>query len=310
MANVLLASGGYDHTIRFWEAKSGTNYRTLQYGESQINKLVVTPDKRLIAAAGNPHIKLFDLTSNHASAIFDYNGHTSNVTALGFQREQKWMYSASEDCTVKVWDLRAPGAQRDFQREFKDKTLVNCLVLHPCQVELVAGYQSGQVRLWDLGSSKCSHEFVVENGVPVRCVALTNDGQRLFVGTNTGLIHVFAWPSSAEATKLSEFQAHKSHVLQLVTSPDQTMLATMSSDHTVKIWSLDSLTLQQTLAGHTRWVWEGVFSSDSAYLVTASSDTYCRLWDLSKGDTVVTYKGHQKAVVCVALSDPVAADST
>jgi hypothetical protein len=49
-------------------------------------------------------------------------------------------------------------------------------------------------------------------------------------------------------------QAHKSHVLQLVTSPDQTMLATMSSDHTVKIWSLDSLTLQQTLAGHTRWV--------------------------------------------------------
>jgi hypothetical protein len=30
--------------------------------------------------------------------------------------------------------------------------------------------------------------------------------QRLFVGTNTGLIHVFAWPSSAEATKLSEFQ--------------------------------------------------------------------------------------------------------
>ena len=120
-----------------------------------------------------------------------------------------------------------------------------------------------QVRVWDLGSSKCSHEFVVENGVPVRCVALTNDGQvgrrtaqrvlslrraaersdrrsaraswlrsgsacvclvrrpdrrcfshsrnspllqRLFVGTNTGLIHVFAWPSSAEATKLSEFQ--------------------------------------------------------------------------------------------------------
>jgi hypothetical protein len=60
MANVLLASGGYDHTIRFWEvlpaasprksgiraltspsvqAKSGTNYRTLQYGESQVRAL-------------------------------------------------------------------------------------------------------------------------------------------------------------------------------------------------------------------------------------------------------------------------------
>jgi len=35
-----------------------------------------------------------------------YEGHTGNVTAIGFQKEGRWMYSGSEDNTIKIWDLR------------------------------------------------------------------------------------------------------------------------------------------------------------------------------------------------------------
>lgn len=45
----------------------------------------------------------------------------------------------------------------------------------------------------------------------------------------------------------------------------------------VKLWSLDGFTLERTLVGHTRWVWDCVFSVDAAYLVTASSDATARL---------------------------------
>ena len=37
MSQVVLATAGYDHTIRFWEATSGSCYRTLQYADSQVN---------------------------------------------------------------------------------------------------------------------------------------------------------------------------------------------------------------------------------------------------------------------------------
>ena len=40
MSQVVLATAGYDHTIRFWEATSGICYRTLQYGDSQVRSLV------------------------------------------------------------------------------------------------------------------------------------------------------------------------------------------------------------------------------------------------------------------------------
>jgi hypothetical protein len=35
-SQVVLATAGYDHTIRFWEATSGICYRTLQYADSQV----------------------------------------------------------------------------------------------------------------------------------------------------------------------------------------------------------------------------------------------------------------------------------
>ncbi len=82
---------------RFWEATSGICYRTLQYADSQVNKLEITADKTLIAAAGNPHIRLFEVNSNAPQPIISYDAHTANVTAVGFSKDCKWMYSGKKN---------------------------------------------------------------------------------------------------------------------------------------------------------------------------------------------------------------------
>ena len=90
---------GYDHAIKFWEAPSGICQRTLQHPESQVNKLEITPDKQQIAAAGNPSLRLFDIATGSATS---YDGHTNNVTAIGFQKDGKWFFTGSEDGTIKI----------------------------------------------------------------------------------------------------------------------------------------------------------------------------------------------------------------
>ena len=62
--------------------------------------------------------------------ISTHEGHTGNVVACGFQRDAKWMYTGSEDGSIKVWDLRSPGPQRDYDHQGP----VNTVVLHPNQV--------------------------------------------------------------------------------------------------------------------------------------------------------------------------------
>lgn len=95
MSSVVLATAGYDHTIRFWEATSGICYRTLQYADSQVNKLEITADKTQIAAAGNSQIRIFDVNSNDPQPVNSYDGHNGNVTAVGFQKDSKWMFSGA-----------------------------------------------------------------------------------------------------------------------------------------------------------------------------------------------------------------------
>ena len=100
---VLLATAGYDHTIKLWEAPSGICHKTLPHPESQVNKLEITPDKLGIAAAGNPSLRLFDLTTGTATV---YDGHTNNVTAVGFQK----VCAARMPRTEHAWCLVMPSA--------------------------------------------------------------------------------------------------------------------------------------------------------------------------------------------------------
>jgi len=61
---------------------------------------------------------------------------------------------------VRVWDLRAPGCQR----EYGSRAAVNSVCLHPNQGELISGDQTGHIRVWDLTANACSCELVPEVG--------------------------------------------------------------------------------------------------------------------------------------------------
>ena len=185
--SVVLATAGYDHTVRFWEATRGVCYRTLQYADSQVNKLEITPDKRYLAAAGNPHIRLFEVNTQNLQPVTSHDGHQGNVTAVGFERDGRWMYSGSDDGTVKIWDLRAGG----YQREYESRGAVTCCVLHPNGTELISGDQNGNVRVWDLTQNACSCELVPEVGTAVRSVSIAGDGSLVVAANSSGTCYVW-----------------------------------------------------------------------------------------------------------------------
>ena len=252
--SVVLATAGFDHMIRFWEAPSGICSRSIKFPDSQVNKLEITPDKQFIAAAGNPAIRLYEIQCNDESKasqpVLSLEGHTSSVTSIGFQKDGKYLYSGSEDGTIKIWDLRNPN----YSRSFDAGSAVNSVTLRTDRDEFISGDQNGNVKLWDFGGKGCinsvqpstktgkngSNRRSAQGVAPIQAVDISEDSRTLVAVSSHGT--VFVWdPSSGGGTDLrpvSMFQAHRpgTYCLHAKIAPDCRHLVTTSSDGTARLW--------------------------------------------------------------------------
>jgi len=322
--------------------------------------MAVTGDKQIIAAGGYPTIRLYSVASITSeahelpfenerpaslrpgtcsqAAIQVLEGHTGNVVALGFFRDQTRMWSCSDDGTIRLWDL----LKNNCTLVLSTGSANNCAVMHPREHLLLTGDDNGTLRLWDmvamLDKASVSSDYtrfllseatipltrspptaMVETVSPIQSICLAPDGLLFAAIDRAGRVHL----RKIKAEKIIEevsldadqqnhsntLLAHQDYGTKCVFSPDGKLLLTCSSDRTARLWTIveDGLGLVVRLfrvfEGHTRWVWDAAFSADGAYLLTASSDNTARLWEVASGDSVAIYSGHCKAVKAMALND-------
>jgi len=281
--SVVLATAGFDHTIRLWDAPTGLCHRTIPYTESQVNRLCITPDKLFLAAGGNPHVRLYDVHAATQNPLSSFEGHTNNVTALGFQKDRKWMYTGSEDGSVKIWDLRAPGFQRDYQ----SKSPVTCVALHPNQGEILTGDEDGNIRVWDLAANTCSYELIPEAGrskVAIRSLCIAADASIVVAGTNRGTI--FVWkvanhvqhihPAAAQQQQQNTPSPSHASVSSSNANAPQQSSSSSSSSSTASNVAFESL---YRFDGHVSYCLTTLLSPDVKYLATTSADKTVKIWN-------------------------------
>lgn len=337
---VILATGGYDHSIRLWQAHSGLCQRTLQHADSQVNVLEITPDRQHIAAGGYQHIRTYDINSTNTNPVINYEGLSKNVTALGFHEDGLWMFSGGEDFSARIWDSRARA--QTCQRVFETNAPVNCACLHPNQCELFIGDQSGTIYVWDLRNNH-NEQLTLDLDVSVQHLDLDAAGQYLAAIDNKGMCYLFLLGNGndnqiASPERLLKFVAHKRYGLKCRFSLDSELLATSSADTTAQVWKVsdlmasseedhgpeqrlvrrsssqsststrawktaDTLPVAKMANANQRWVWDVAFSNDAQFLITASSDSVARLWSVSPTEVKREYSGHQKALTALAFRD-------
>uniref|UniRef100_A0A2M4ATI3 Target of rapamycin complex subunit lst8 n=1 Tax=Anopheles triannulatus TaxID=58253 RepID=A0A2M4ATI3_9DIPT len=304
----ILATGGYDHTIRIWQPYTTTCLRTMQHTDSQVNSLEISPKRNILAAGGYQHIRLYDMHSNHP--IVNFEGVAKNVTQVGFEEEGKWMFTGGEDGKVRIWDMSS--ANPSCKRIFDCQSPVNAVCLLPNQVELLMAHDGGGIYLWDVKSDQHEH-LMPEVECSMQDVAVSPNGAFMAAVTNRGGCFIWTLSSWNEplgtASTLTRWQpqhkiqAHERYALRCKFSPDSSMLVTCSGDGTARIYNTEGWTPRAVLRIEKGWIWDAAFSNDSKYIFTASSDHMARLWRIDNQSVEREYSGHAKAVTALAFLD-------
>jgi WD40 repeat protein len=106
----------------------------------------------------------------------------------------------------------------------------------------------------------------------------------------------------AQKPELVVETGHTSEVVSVAYNPNGKMLASGSSDKTIKLWDAASRRELRTLAGHTDNVTSVAFSPNGRMLASGSDDKTIKLWDVASGKVLRTLTGHTYAVDSLAFS--------
>ena len=116
------------------------------------------------------------------------------------------------------------------------------------------------------------------------------------------LLTIFSVNTSAQDVAFTTLEGHWSDVRSVSFSPDGSLLASGSSDDTIRLWDVKTGNLLHTLTGHRGGVLSVSFSPDGSLLASGSWDDTIGLWDVKTGNLLHTLTGHRGGVTSVSFS--------
>jgi WD40 repeat protein len=221
-------------------------------------------------------------------------GHTGSVVAVSLHTDGRRAVSASDDQTLKMWDLDTGACLRTLEGHTSG---VGAVSLHADGRRAVSASWDSTLKVWDLDSGACLRTLEGHTG-NVISVALHADGHRAVSASYDNTLKV--WDLETGAC-LRTFEGHTVSVVAVSLHADGRRAVSASWDCTLKVWDLETGTCLRTLEGHAWHVKAVSLHADGRRAVSASYDNTLKVWDLNSGACLRTLEGHTGSVVAVSL---------
>jgi WD40 repeat protein len=244
----LLASGGYDRTVRIWRVADGRQMAVLPGHGGTVWTLAWSPDGRWLASAGEDKLIRIWRTADFTLAR-TLAGHERNIWSVRFSPDSRMLASGSFDHSIRLWDV-ATG--RMIRRLAGHDQAVVSVAFSPDGRLLASGGDDATVRLWR-----------VADGAPLRVLTGGTDHVYFVVFSPDG-----RWLASGGRARGAFWTFWHQLTGQGAKGP------------AVRLWRVEDGALQATLEASDD-VMALAFSSDGDTLATASADGSNALWRLA-----------------------------
>ena len=230
-----MLSGSEDYTLRLWDLPTGRLLRVLEGHQEKVCTLALSTDgTRAVSGAYDETVIVWDLPLA-GRPLCTLRGHASLLTDVAITPDGRVVVSAAMDRTVRVWDV-ASGQARAVWDAHAD--VVETVAICPDGRTLLSGgMNDSHLRIWDLQTLEQS--TALEGPF--------NSIEKITVGPQ-GRIALCAvddtWRGSLSTLDLDtrtwhqHLRGHTDTVGDIALSRDESLAASVSMDHTLRLWNL------------------------------------------------------------------------
>jgi WD40 repeat protein len=222
-------------------------------------------------------------------------GHSGEVNEVTVSADGRRAVSASEDKTLRVWDLESG---REVRTLAGHPDGVNGAAMSADGRRAVSASADRTLKVWDLGSGRELHTLAGHSD-SVRAVGVSADGRRAVSASGDKTLKVWDLETGRELCTLA---GHSNSVNGVAVSADGRWAVSASSDQTLKVWDLETGRELRAVSGHAASVTGVAVSADGRRAVSASDDRTLKVWDLETGREMRTLAGHSDWLNGVAVS--------
>jgi len=230
--------------------------------------VVISPNNKYLAYAGDySFINVYELDNlNKKPKILRTSAF--QIWHLAFTNDNK-LISVGKDNKVLEWDEGTP-------KEMMNSTIkINTLATNPINGAIVIGRDDGSVVQIDRQTKAQQVIYQSPNRTGIWAIKFSLDGKSLVMGGDDGTLTLI----NQENQGGIPLTKHKARVDNIAFNSSGNLLATASTDKTVKLWNLEkSAESPIVLRDHNDWVSSVAFSPDNEKLFVGCRDFMVRAW--------------------------------
>ncbi|XP_045639837.1 WD repeat-containing protein 90 isoform X5 [Ursus americanus] len=197
----------------------------------------------------------------------------------------------------RLLPTRTPSRPLSQKQTFSSGPGISISSLSVSQAICAMGSEDGYLRLWPLDFSSVLLE--AEHEGPVTSVCVSRDGLRVLSTTSSGHLGFLDIPSREYSMLV---RSHTAPVLALATQGSRGQLATVSQDHTVRIWDLATLQQLYDLRSPEEAPCTVAFHPTRPALFCGFSSGAVRSFSLEAAEVLVEHRCHRGPVTGLAAS--------
>lgn len=260
-----------------------------------IHSLTKNPLKKLKDSSELSKIDLKDKDDKFedVSEVIRLVGHSGPIYSLKFCSSNKFILSASQDCTIRLWSLDLFKTICVYKAHVFPVWTVD---FAPNDFYFCSGSADRQAIIWSLKSSK-PERLITTSLSDVTVVKFHPNGNYLFTGSSDQRIRMH---DIEDAKMVRSFCGHTDTVTCIDISIDGKHMLSGSKDKTVILWDIESSSVITKFIGHESTIYSVSFSYFGTIICSSSADNSVRIWDKtdSTGTCIGVYYTKNTPIQC------------